>query len=261
MAAALSEELLSHGCHYAHFLSRSSLRVMLKNIFRRKNLILYQYRNQLIIVDTTSPGRLESETELKLFYFNEHYELILPFSETVEVNEHSKHPQKTNNSMEHFSENILLLKHFQIRQIQPSSTHESISYLPENFQLPIFSERVEPFIIQDVYRILIEENHLSVTCEQVPSSVKSSAVFIIDLRKLYCIDDIKSNDGESMTHHAQVLRQVYRDECDNIVVRRRFTEEDHEEGFIYVYKYVSKTKCKKFCRRLYTLYKDMYTKI
>ena len=70
-----------------------------------------------------------------------------------------------------------------------------------------------------------------------------------------CIDDIKSNDGESMTHYGQVLRQVYRDECDNIGVRRRFAEEDHEEGYIYVYEYVSKTKCKKFCRRLYTLYK------
>ena len=60
-----------------------------------------------------------------------------------------------------------------------------------------------------------------------------------------------------MTHHGQVLRQVYRDKRDNIVVRRRFAEEDHEEGYIYVYEYVSKTKCKKFCRRLYTLYKDM----
>ena len=59
-----------------------------------------------------------------------------------------------------------------------------------------------------------------------------------------------------MTHHGQVLRQVYRDECDNIVARRRFAEEDHEEDYIYVYKYVSKTKCKKFCRRFYTFYKD-----
>ena len=29
------------------------------------------------------------------------------------------------------------------------------------------------------------------------------------------------------------------------------------EGYIYVYEYVSKTKCKKFRRQLYTLYKDM----
>ena len=34
--AALSEELLSHGCHYAHFLSRSSLRVMLKAYLEEK---------------------------------------------------------------------------------------------------------------------------------------------------------------------------------------------------------------------------------
>ena len=60
-----------------------------------------------------------------------------------------------------------------------------------------------------------------------------------------------------MTHHRQVLGQVYSGKYDNIDVRRRFAEKDHEEGFIYVYEYVSKTKCKKLCRRLYTLYKDM----
>ena len=57
--------------------------------------------------------------------------------------------------------------------------------------------------------------------------MKSSAAFIIDLTKVDCINDIKSNDGESMTQHGQVLRQGYRDECDNIVGRRRFAEEDH----------------------------------
>ena len=56
-----------------------------------------------------------------------------------------------------------------------------------------------------------------------------------------------------MTDHGQGLRQVCRDECDNVVVRRRFAEEDHEVD----YNYVSKTKCKKFCRRWHTLYKDM----
>ena len=78
--------------------------------------------------------------------------------------------------------------------------------------------------------------------------MKSSAAFIIVLTKLDCIDNIKSNDGESMTSNGQVLSQVYRDESDNIVVRCGFAEKNHEEGYIYVYKYVSKTKCKKFCR-------------
>ena len=75
--------------------------------------------------------------------------------------------------------------------------------------------------------------------------------------KLDCIDDIKSNDGELMTHHGQILRQIYRDEYDNIAVRRIYAKEDHEEGYIYVYEYVSKTNCKKFGRRLYSLHKDM----
>ena len=229
----------------------------LANGYRCK-VILYQYKNQSIIVDTISPGRVESEKELEMFYFNEHYELIFPFSETVEFNEHSKHPSNNEQFNGTFFEELTTTETLpNSLNSTLSSTPESISYLNENFQLPIFSERVEPFSIQDVYGILIEENHFSVTCEQVPSSVKSSAAFIIDLTKFDCIDDIKSNDGESMTHHGQVLRQVYRYECDNIVVRRRFTEEDHEEGYIYVYEHVSKTKCKKFWRRLYTLYKDM----
>ena len=49
-----------------------------------------------------------------------------------------------------------------------------------------------------------------------------------------------------MTHHGQGLRQVYRDKCDNIFIRWRFAEKDHEEGYIYIYEYVSKTKCKEF---------------
>ena len=77
--AALLEELLSHGYHYAHFLSRSSLRAMLKSYLEKKiyrkddmdillnalanayhcKVILYQYRNQSIIVDTISPGCLK----------------------------------------------------------------------------------------------------------------------------------------------------------------------------------------------------------
>ena len=193
--AALSEELLSHGCHYAHFLSRSSLRVLLKayleeNIYREDDMdillnalpngyhckvILYQYRNQSIILDTISPGRVESEKELQLFYFNEYYELTLPFSETAEFNEHSKHP--SNN--EQFNGTFFEYTTTETLPNSPNSTHsstpENISYLHENFQLPIFSERVEPFSIQDIYRTLTEENHLSVTCEPVPSSIKTSA--------------------------------------------------------------------------------------
>ena len=142
--AALSGELLSHGC----FLSRSSLRVMLKTYLEEKmyreddmdillnalanayhcKVILYQYKNQSSIVDTISPGRVESEKELEFLYLNEHYELIHPFSETVEFNEHSKHPSINEPFNGIFFEEHLLLKHFQIRQIQsylilPKASH------------------------------------------------------------------------------------------------------------------------------------------
>ena len=80
--------------------------------------------------------------------------------------------------------------------------------------------------MQGIYQILIEKNHFSVTCEQFPISVESSVAFITDLTKLDCIDDIKSNDGELMKRHGQALRQAYRDECDDIDVRRKFADED-----------------------------------
>ena len=101
-----------------------------------------------------------------MFYFNEHYELILPFSETAEVNEHSKHPsddEQFNGTF--FEEHAIIETLPNSPNSTLSSTPESISYLHENFQLPIFSERVDLFSMQDVYRILIEENHLSFTCE------------------------------------------------------------------------------------------------
>ena len=51
----------------------------LANAYRCK-VILYQYGNESVILNTISPGRVESGKELELFYLNEHYELILPFS-------------------------------------------------------------------------------------------------------------------------------------------------------------------------------------
>ena len=86
---------------------------------------------------------LESEKELELFYFNEHYEPVFPFSETVEVNEHSKH----HSTHKQFS-GTFVEEHNTIKTLpnstnsKRSSTPESISYLHENFQLSIFSERV-----------------------------------------------------------------------------------------------------------------------
>ena len=87
-------------------------------------VILYQYRNQSIILDTISPGRVESDKELELFYFNEHYQLILPFSETAEVNEHSKHPS----SNEQFN-GIFFEEHTTIETL-PNSPNSTLSSTP-----------------------------------------------------------------------------------------------------------------------------------
>ena len=103
--------------------------------------ILYQYRNQSIIVGTISPGCVESEKELELLYFHEYYKLIHPFSETVEVYEHSKHHSNNEQFNGTFFE-----EHTTIETLPNSpnstvfSTPESISYLQKRFQLSVFSE-------------------------------------------------------------------------------------------------------------------------
>ena len=68
---------------FSHFLLRRSLKIMLKAYLEEKTyrkddmdilrnalanayhckVVLYQYRNQSIILDTISPGRVESEKE------------------------------------------------------------------------------------------------------------------------------------------------------------------------------------------------------
>ena len=120
--------------------------------------------------------------------------------------------QIMNNSAEAIFEEILQLKHLQIRQIQHFPVFRETSHT----YMKIFSERIQVFSIHNACRIPIKENHLSVTGEQVPSLVKSSTAFSVDPANLDCTDNIKSDDGESMTHdQGQVLKQVYRDQCDN----------------------------------------------
>ena len=126
-----------------------------------------------------------------MFYFNKKYELILPFSETVERSK--KHPSYN----EQFN-GTFFFEERTTTETPPNSALcsvlESISYLHDHFQLLIFSVRLEPFSIQDVCQIPIVEDHLSVKFEQVHNSVISSAAFIIDMTNLDEIDNTKSND-------------------------------------------------------------------
>ena len=48
-----------------------------------------------------------------------------------------------------------------------------------------------------------------------------SVSFLIDISKLNCLDDLKSNDREAMSHQQQALRQISVDENGEIVVRKK----------------------------------------
>ena len=48
-----------------------------------------------------------------------------------------------------------------------------------------------------------------------------SVSFLIDISKLNCLDDLKSNDREAMSHQQHALRQISVDENGEIVVRKK----------------------------------------
>ena len=124
--------------------------------------------------------------------------------------------------MEHVTKNIIPLKPFQTHQIEHSLVLPKASLIC----MIIYN-------VFTLYQILIEENHLSVACEQVPSSVKSSAACINDFTKLDYIEDITFNNGESMTHHGQVLRQVNRDECCTLYTRIMKKQDNHRYTLLH----------------------------
>ena len=60
----------------------------------------------------------------------------------------------------------------------------------------------------------------------------------------------------AMSHQGHALRQIFVDENWEIVVQKKYAEDDNEDGcFLLIY--VTETKCKKYNRRIYTLYSDM----
>ena len=42
--------------------------------------------------------------------------------------------------------------------------------------------------------------------------IERSASFLVDISKLNCLDDLKSNNGETISHQDQALRQISADE-------------------------------------------------
>ena len=69
-------------------------------------------------------------------------------------------------------------------------------------------------------------------CEKVLHGVERSASFLVDISKLNCLDDLKSNNGETMSHQDQPLRQISVDENGEITTRRKYTGDDHEDGWM-----------------------------
>ena len=69
-------------------------------------------------------------------------------------------------------------------------------------------------------------------CQKVTHGVERSASFLVDISKLNCLDDLKSNYGKTMSHQVQELCQISANENGEIAVRRKYTEDDHEDGWM-----------------------------
>ena len=81
----------------------------------------------------------------------------------------------------------------------------------------------------------MERRKITKICEKVQHAVERSASYLIDISTLNCFDDLKSKDGEAMSHHGQTLRQISVDENREMIVRIKYAEDDHDDGCFYLY--------------------------
>ena len=72
-----------------------------------------------------------------------------------------------------------------------------------------------------------------------------SISFLTDISKLNCLDDLKSNDREPMSHQQHALRQISVDENGEIVIPKKYTDNDNEDECFYLYDYIIETKMQK----------------
>ena len=114
------------------------------------------------------------------------------------------------------------------------NNNNEIRYLHEDKLLPLFGDQEETMCITDMFSTLTGKIRPDIVCEKVPFSVLSTSAFIVDVSKLNSSDDLKSNDGEAMSRHGQILRRIYIDENGETVVQRKFSEEDHDDNCYYM---------------------------
>ena len=114
----------------------------------------------------------------------------------------------------------------------------------------------EDISIKEIFHVLtlnINKNEHYI-CNNFPYRVNhSSSNFIVDLSRLSSVEDVKCNDGEAMEHHGQTLRVITYDEDRNVTIGRtsKYTEEENDNEKGYIYEYVTRTRCKNYCRKIF----------
>lgn len=66
------------------------------------------------------------------------------------------------------------------------------------------------------------------------------------------MEDVKCNDGEAMEHYGQTLRVITYDKDRNLAIARtsKYSEEENDIEKKYLCKYVRRTQCKNYYRKI-----------
>ena len=66
------------------------------------------------------------------------------------------------------------------------------------------------------------------------------------------MEDVKCDDGEAMDHYGQTLRVITYDEDRNLTIActSKYSEEENDIEKSYLCKYVSRTQCKNYYRKI-----------
>ena len=278
----LSDELKKNTDYYEHYLTNRSVQQLIHDYIDSKiysgddmdlllnalsnamcmDVILYEPISNSIRVNRHPTGRVISTGEVKFFYNNDHYEPLIPITFKNQNTLQNSIEQDCNSDSDgdgsvsyNGCDEPGEASYYSSSSPDTSST---ISYLHEDKCLPI-CDKEETHGIEMIVKFLLDasENTPHLISEKAPYRVDKTCSFIVNLSRLGSPDDIKSNDGEAMGHHGQKMRLITFDERGETVIRRRYSEiDEYEDNKLYLYEYVSRTKCKKFSRRIYFMYKD-----
>ena len=105
------------------------------------DVTLYQYRGNVILVDKSKPGRVESTEDIDLFYHNKHYKHVVPLVHTDEqYSSEVSHKDIHTNCYSIYRNKTFALVYTKNSSRNPQ---ERLRLISMKTHLPILSEQIE----------------------------------------------------------------------------------------------------------------------